>query len=319
VRIPESVTRAYEEELALVEPLRRHASTRLRILAADNSWLFDDRIKSVESALSKLETGRSSLPEMNDLYAAMLVVPTQKHVAPASDAILRSFSGQIRPARPVEASSFVYDDIHIIATLRGKISPRAVPHPAVLDRPFEIQIHTGVQYAWWRATHDDIYKGSSPVGRSWAAKRASGQARASLELVDGVLADFEAAARLQKTMSSYDDEAGEGVRAWLQYWPRSRRPADEIRFASTAAAIAVAAGVDQDSITQKLAVGDLEPFIAAAELTPIQVVLIACHLIAGRAMFPNLAAAQQRVLITGELLAAYPALSALPYEQRVLV
>lgn len=319
MRIPDSVARAYEEQLALVEPLRRHASKRLRILAADNSWLFDDRIKSAESALSKLETGGGSLRDMNDLYAAMLVVPTQKHVAAASEAILRSFTGQIRPARSIEASSFVYDDMHIIATLRGKISPRAVPHPAVLDRPFEIQIHTGVQYAWWRATHDDIYKGSSPAGRSWAAKRASGQARAALELVDGVLADFAAAARLQKTLSSHDDEAGESVRAWLEHWPRRKRPTDEVRFASTAAAIAAAAGVDPDAITQKLAVGDLATFIAAPQLTPIQVILIACHLIAGSTMFANLATAQQRVLITGELLEAYPSLSTLPTDQRVPV
>ncbi|WP_277209173.1 hypothetical protein [Isoptericola croceus] len=319
MRIPDSVTRAYEEELALVEPLRNHASTRLRILAADNAWLFDDRIKSAESALSKLETGRACLRDMNDLYAAMLVVPTQKHVKSASEAVLKSFTAQIRPARPMEASSFVYDDMHIIATLRGKVSPRAVPHPAVLDRPFEIQIHTGAQYAWWRATHDDIYKGSSPAGRSWAAKRASGQARASLELVDGVLADFEAAARLQKTTMPLDDDPGESVRGWLQHWPRRRRPADEVRFASTATAIAAAAAVDADAITERFSAGDLATFVAAPNLTPIQVILIACHLIGGTTIFPNLATTQQRVLITDELLGAYPALGALPSAQRVPV
>lgn len=319
MRIPDTVNIAYEEELALVEPLRHHASRRLRILAADNSWLFDDRVKSIESALSKLETGRSSLRDMHDLYAAMIVVPTQKHVDAASEAILRSFSGQVRPARLVEASSFVYDDLHITARLRGKISPRAVPHPAVLDRAFEIQIHTGVQYAWWRATHDDIYKGSSAAGRSWAAKRASGQARASLELVDGVMADFEAAARLQKSMGSYDDDAGESVRAWLRLWPRSRRPADEIRFSATAVAVTSAAGVDRGLITQKLAAGDLSEFLTNPELTPIQVILVACHLIAGSSIFSNFAIARQRVLVTGELLAAYPAFNALPDAQRVPV
>jgi Region found in RelA / SpoT proteins len=319
MRIPDSVTFAYEEELALLEPLRHHASRRLRILAANNSWLFDDRVKSSESALSKMESGRSSLRDMNDLYAAMIVVPTQKHVAAASDAILTSFSGEVRPARPIEASSFVYDDVHITATLRGKISPRAVPHPAVLDRPFEIQIHTGVQYAWWRATHDDIYKGSSAAGHSWAAKRASGQARASLELVDGVMADFEAAAGLQRVMGSRDEDAGESARAWLQNWPRSKRPADEVRFASTAVAVTTAAAVDRDSVTQRLTAGELAEFISNPSLTPIQVILIACHLVAGPSMFSNFASAQQRVLVTGELLAAYPAFSAFPIAQRVPV
>lgn len=319
MRIPDTVTRAYEAELALIEPLRRLAGNRLRILSADNSWLFDDRVKSLESALSKLETGRSSLREMNDLYAAMVVVPTQKHVNAASEAILTSFSGQVRPTRHLEASSFVYDDTHIIATLRGKVSPRAVPHPAVLDRPFEIQIHTGVQYAWWRATHDDIYKGSSPAGRSWAARRASGQARASLELVDGVMADFEGAAQLQKALRPNDDDAGEDVRSWLQLWPRSRRPADEVRFASTAVELTTTVAVARDLVTQKLATDDMSVFIANPEITPIQVVLIACHQVAGSSMFVKLASAQRRVLITAELVAAYPGLSALPSDQRVSV
>lgn len=318
MRIPDSVTRAYEEELALVEPLRTHASNRLRILAADNSWLFDDRIKPAESALSKLETGRASLRDMHDLYAAMIVVPTQKHVKPASEAVLRSFTGQVRPARTLEASSFVYDDVHIIAMLRGKISPRAVPHPAILDRPFEIQIHTGAQYAWWRATHDDLYKGSSAAGRSWAAKRASGQARASLELIDGVLADFEAAAQLQRN-ARQDEDPGEPVREWLQHWQPRNRPADEVRFVSTATAIALAAGVDTDAITQRLAAGDLAQFIAAPDLTPVQVILIACHRIGGSTIFPRLAAAKQRVLVTDELILAYPAFSDLPAEQCVPV
>lgn len=318
MRVPDSVARAYEEELAVVEALRTHASNRLRVLAADNSWLFDDRIKTAESVLSKLETGSASLREMNDLYAAMLVVPTQKHVPAASDAVLRFFNAQVRPGRAIDVSSFVYDDVHIIATLRGKVSPRAVPHPAVLDRPFEIQVHTGVQYAWWRATHDDIYKGSSSAGSSWAAKRASGQARASLELIDGVLADFEAAARLQKNVREEEDP-GAIMRGWLEHWPKRRRPADEVRFATTARAVARAAQVELDAIAQRFAVGELDRFVAAPDLTPIQVILIACHLIGGDAIFSSLLAADQHLLVTDELLAAYPKLSLLPTALRVAI
>lgn len=313
--IPPSFGRAYEEERSIVEPLREYASTRLRIIAADNSWLFDDRIKSAESVLSKLETGRTSLRDMHDLYAAMLVVPTQTHIKDASDAVLSSFNGSMRPVRTIEASSFVYDDLHIIATLRGKISPRAVPHPAVLDRPFEIQVHTGVQYAWWRATHDHIYKGSSPSGRSWGARRASGQARASLELIDGVLANFEGAARLQKA-TRQEEEPGDHAQGWLALWPRARRPADEVRFASISAAIIRASEVDLDAISERFSQGDLEQFISIPDVTPIQVVLIACHLVGGDAIFSPLVS-KQRLLITDELVGAYPAFEGIPKAQRV--
>lgn len=313
MQVPESIARAYEEELAVVAALRVHASSRLRIIAANNSWLFDDRVKAPESALSKLEMGRVSLREMNDLYAAMLVVPTQKHVAAATDAVLTSFSGEVRPARLTDASSFVYDDIHVIAKLRGRISPLAVPHVSVLDRQFEIQIHTGVQYAWWRATHDDIYKGSSSAGRSWAAKRASGQARASLELIDGVLADFEGAAHLQKAPLSEVDPA-EVAREWLRYWSASRRPTDEVRFASTSWAIATAAEIHPDQITQQFVSGALDAYVGRADITPIQVVTIACHLIDGDEIYPRLLAAERRVLVTSELVTAYPPFGDAPAE-----
>lgn len=316
MRIPDSVALAYDDELVLVEELRTIASNRLRIVAANNGWLFDDRIKSAESALSKLETGRTSLREMHDLYAAMLVVPTQKHVKAAIDAVLSSFNGKRRLAAALDASSFVYDDVHILASLRGKISPRAVSHPVILDRMFEIQIHTGVQYAWWRATHDELYKGSGPASRSWGAKRASGQARASLELLDGVLADFEAAARLQMDGAQQDDP-GDELRSWLHHWPRSRRPEDEVRFVSTASTFVRLAAVQTSEITVLLESGDLAAYVRAPEITPIQVVLIACHRLGGDSIFTAFAQAGQRLLLTSEVLAVYPGFDQVGTDRRV--
>ena len=318
MRVPESVARAYEEERAVVEAVRKYASSRLRILAANNSWLFDDRIKSApgEHPVEARDRPYVATRHGRDLYAAMLVVPTQKHVRAASDAVLRSLNGELRPARDVEASLFRVRRRARNRKLRGKVSPGTVSHPAVLDRQFEIQIHTGVQYAWWRATHDELYKGSS-CRRLWAARRASGQARASLELIDGILADFEAAARLQRNIPQGEDP-GETARGWLAHWSRASRPADEIRFASTASAIARTAEVELNAIAQRLSAGDLQPFVSA-RITPVQVILVACHLIGGDAIFPRFLAAHHRLLITDELLAAYPPLDGVPFGLRVSI
>jgi hypothetical protein len=316
MHIPESVTRAYEEELALIEPLRERAGSRLRIISADNGWLFDDRIKSPESCLSKLEAGHASLRSMHDFYAAMVVVPTQRHVDAASSAVLAAFDGQVKPARTDNPSSFVYDDLHIIASLRGKVSPRAVPHPAVLDRQFEIQIHSGVQYAWWRATHDGLYKGRDPSRRSWAASRASGQARASLELVDGVLADFETAAKLQKNISRTTDQA-EAAAAWLDAWPARRRPTDGVRFATTVSTIADAAEIAPDDIASLLENGSMDQYLSNPNITPVQAIIIACHLVGGNAIFQKLSDSRRLLLITEELVLSYSPFDAIPAALRV--
>jgi ppGpp synthetase/RelA/SpoT-type nucleotidyltranferase len=305
VLIPDSVRRAYEEEVALIEPLRKFAGSRLRIIAADRSWLFDDRVKSPESCLSKLEAGFPSLREMHDVYAAMLVVPTLNQLDAASEAVLRAFNGQVKATRTDEPSSFVYDDLHVIATLRGRISPRAVPHPAVLDRRFEIQIHTGVQYAWWRATHDGIYKGSPGLGGdSWAVRRASGQARASLELIDGVLADFAKAAQLQRH-ASRGVEPDVAIGEWLKAWAPARRPSDVVRFAKTAQEIVTAAEISLDDVGSLLRGGTVSRYVADPRLTPIQTVVVCCHILGGDPVFQRLGEANRRILVTDEAIDTY--------------
>lgn len=315
MNIPESVIRAYETEMTLIEPVRHFASSRLRLLANNNSWLFDDRVKSIESALSKMEADGKPLSDIHDLYAAMIVVPTHNHVESAVKAVVGAFSAEVRPRRSSDASSFVYDDIHIIASLRDKVSPRVVPHPSCLDRRFEIQIHTGVQYAWWRATHDSLYKGSSETGRSWAAKRASGQARAALELIDGVMADFETAASLQTITHSVQDP-GESVRSWLFLWPKRSRPADELRFTDTVVEACKIAGIELGEVEKALFSGSVDDLIANVELTPIQIVLIVCHKIRGDALFGSLKQSGRKVLITEEMVHSYPPFGALPAHHR---
>jgi ppGpp synthetase/RelA/SpoT-type nucleotidyltranferase len=316
--IPESVQMAYERELEVITPLRGNASSRLRLVAADNDWLFDDRVKSAESVLSKLDSGYPALSSMHDFYAAMLVVPTQKDIGKAVNAVQRSLNARVKPSKLSDVSSFAYDDVHMIAKLRGKVSPAAVTHAVVLDREFEVQIHTGVQYAWWRATHDSLYKDTGSSGATWEAKRASGQARAALEMIDGILSDFHAAGRLQpmRPMPSGDVPVALG---WADYWSKRQRPDDRIRFSGSALAIIGACGIDPADVSGLLAAGALQSYVDDKALTPVQVILIACHILGGDAIFAALASIEHKVLVTSELVSAYAACDAVAVEDRVSI
>jgi hypothetical protein len=116
----------------------------------------------------------------------------------------------------------------------------------------------------------------SANGRSSAAKMTSGQARASLELVDGVPADFETAGQLQRDRHWEVDRA-EAIATWLAASPRSRRPTDEIRFRTSVYAIAKAAGIEVMDISSLLDEGRLELYLAAPGDTPIQAVSGSCR------------------------------------------
>lgn len=317
MKIPESFALAYDEQLAVIQPLQELASTRLRLLAVDSGWLFDDRIKTPESCLSKIETGKVQLSHMQDMYAAMIVVPTQGEIELARTEILKLFAGRAKATKTDEVTSFVYDDLHIIASLQGMISPVAVPHRSVLEREFEIQIHTGVQYAWWGATHDYFYKGKLLGVGSRAADRASRQAFAVLELVDGVMANFTAAAGLQhdKWQNPIEDAPFE----LLNRWPTRSRPKDEVRFAQTVRGLCADVAVNLCDVDEIFDGEVLRSLLGNSGVTPIQCVAVACHIAAGEEFFVRLGAAGRRVLVTQELLESYPPFVGMPEHLQIIL
>lgn len=310
MRVPDSVAAAYEAELATVVVLQEFAQKRLRILCADNDWLFDDRLKSPESALSKLEAGTGTLADMVDLYAAMVVVPTLNEIEAARRAIGVKFTIEPKLRDTGKPSSFVYDDVHLVARLEGKVSPAGLP-PDVLRRRFEIQIHTGVQYAWWRATHDTTYKGDIMSAHDWAVLRTVGQARASLELLDTVMSDFVAAAQLRPREIPQDDTF-EAIAKWLDHWPKSRRPVDTVRFVSTTKRLIDASHLTVAEVEAALNTGAFGGVVSSPVISPTQAITILVCELRGDRLIELLKEGGLRVLITPEMIELRPGLVELP-------
>jgi ppGpp synthetase/RelA/SpoT-type nucleotidyltranferase len=310
MRVANSVAEAYDASLQVAKELQKTAGTRLRILCDLNSWLFDDRIKSLESCVSKLDAGSGPLSDVIDLYAATVIVPTQDELDVAMSHVLARVGGTVKPPRSVTAETFLYDDIHVIAKLDRIVSPRSLS-PAALTRSFEVQVRTGLQYAWWRATHDQIYKSADPAAHAWPMQRSSGQAKASLELLDGVLSDLATASDLQRpspTPSGYQAEP----RKWLDLWPRSEWPTDIHRYTTSVNRLLEAVNARHEDVESELRAADFNDVVGSRDISPVQAVVIALWEMLDSHLSDALVASSLRVLVTPEMVALRPSLNLAP-------
>ncbi|ROP34600.1 hypothetical protein [Pseudokineococcus lusitanus] len=321
MRVPDDVLAAYEEALAVIDVLKTTAEPRLRILCEENGWLFDQRIKSPESALSKLEAGGEPLKSMPDLWATQVVVPTREHLNAAVGVVLERFDGEIKPPRTLSPEAFKYDDIHLRVRLGSRIPPRSVV-AEVIDRDFEVQVRTGLQYAWWRATHDQLYKGGpEALAQPWGVRRAVGQTRAALEMLDSVLADLPSAGKMQDVgppPGGADLEALECA-AWLSLWRGADRPADVVRFSSTALALLRACALTVEAVSDYVQHDDFRSVIAEApQIGPGQAVVVAVDRMAGsETVIAALKGGSRRVLVTPTMVRVHPPFGDYPQEVQV--
>ncbi|MEA2361290.1 MAG: hypothetical protein QOD71_435 [Thermoleophilaceae bacterium] len=314
MRIPVSFQVAYDEQFAIVEEVRNRAERRLRVLCENNTWLFDHRTKGPESVLAKLQTGAlASIEDMHDFYAAMVLVPTLADVEEAVEQVADAFHTADRRQRSAaDAEAFIYDDVHVIVTL-GPLGPLD-PTGLIGARPIEVQIRTGLQYAWWRATHDRIYKSDA----SYNVRRVAAELRAALSGADRALGDLDAAAAaLPEAPPDADAADTEAIAAWQERWPSERRAADPNKFVETVktyldgAELSVAdAEALLDAPTGQAAVDDID-------LTPAQAVLVTLVATQGVAMLGAIRAAGRRLFVTEEMGGRSPLLEALPLADRV--
>jgi ppGpp synthetase/RelA/SpoT-type nucleotidyltranferase len=310
MRLPASFEYIYLREAKTAEKLAEFAGSRLASLCADRGWLFDGRIKSEESVFAKLELGElSSIVDMNDVYATTVVVPTRSEISDAAEAVQTTYpDSEIKLRRRADPRSFKYDDLHIYATL-GRTAPGI--DSAIRDRTFEIQVRTGLQYSWWRATHDTLYKGNV---KDWRLERVASQARGTLDLIDGVLADLPAAAELlDRQPDDADAEFGQIV-GWLERWPEEDRPVDRKRFVDTVLAWLSQAGIELEAMGAALESQRGRDLISEEGITPAQVVQV----LAADDVGPEaLAKEGRRVLVTDELATVAPDFGSLPEDMKV--
>lgn len=305
--IPASFQAAYAQERQLVDEVAKEAGLRLRSLCADRHWLFDERVKDAESVLAKLQLGVPfSIRDVHDFYGAMVVVPTQSQLAEASLAVSAAFAKAIEHTdRNFDPLKFPYDDLHLLVQLQP--SPRLTD--PINSRRFEVQIRTGLQYAWWWATHDTVYKGGTP---DWRVLRMASEIRANLELMDVLLADLPAAAEMHVIKDSTPGPATTAILEWVDYWPNRQRPVDLRRFAETAALYLDAGALTPEVVAAALASADHRDIVGIPGITPAQAILIIVARIQGAGtVAAGLASLERRTFVSDEMLSYCPDLSAI--------
>jgi len=312
VRVPASFDAAFQREEKTAKRLRELAGARLRRLCNRNDWLFAQRIKASDSALDKMQLGLvPALDQMYDTYAATIVVPTRSEISKVVTTLRADLrDAHTRKTRRGDPAVFAYDDVHVLASLRH-VAPGGIP-AAIRNRRFEIQVRTGLQYAWWRATHDEIYKGSS---KNWRLERAASQLRGTLEMVDGLLADLPAAAEMLDRLPTDLDPAFERVASWLDGWPTDRRPADRIRFHETVSELLEAGGISLAGAEALLNGREGRELVANEAITPAQAITIL--VVQTRGLSPLWRRAKRRwIMVTSEMESVCPSLRSVPAGDR---
>jgi ppGpp synthetase/RelA/SpoT-type nucleotidyltranferase len=318
MEIPPSFAEAFRRETKVGERIRRLAGDRLRLLCSDENWLFADRIKSPESALAKMQVGLiRDLSRMGDLYGATIVVPTRNEVNTAVDALQGTYPGaRVMTRKRRDPSNFVYDDLHVAASLRGT----APGEPdEIRKREFEIQVRTGLQYAWWRATHDKIYKGEV---QDWRLQRVAGQVRGNLEMLDGILANLDKGAELLESRPTDLDTEAERVISWLQLWPEANRPVDLRVYAETVIDLLEGGRVSLPGGEHLLSTQRAQSLIMSPKLTPAQTITILIAELRGvaallrRGKEPDQGHRKRWLLITQEMEETSPLLCKVPPNRR---
>lgn len=188
--VPVALQMAYNNRLDSLRELEAIVGPTIQRWASTHDYLFKDRVKEAESLSEKLETGRfASWPDIDDLYACTVVIPTTSHVERVLDFLRAAFREREVRGQGISQKApdvFRFDAPRFIGTL---IPQEGVERSAGLDDVlFEVQILTAFEYAWVVATHDLVYKGGHV---DWRRARLAAHLKAAAEEADALIASFE--------------------------------------------------------------------------------------------------------------------------------
>lgn len=141
-------------------------------------YLYESRVKSIESFALKLETGRNAI---EDFFACRFIVIKKDDIKKIKNE-LQNNNIKIINSRPADINettknpdNFAFDELRLYVQY---MQPISMPEKEFLNNVFEIQIMTLYSFVWAQTTHDLIYKGSEI---SWGKARVAYQIKALLE------------------------------------------------------------------------------------------------------------------------------------------
>lgn len=268
--IPSNILEKYEKLYPELELLKKEIDPMLKSISEQFEGFFSSRVKSKESFAQKIETAPiNHLGEIFDLYAATIVVATQREVDLVESKIPERFKIiETIKHRKKNPSDFIYDDVH----LHIQYQPNTiVPGKEYLSIPFELQLKTFLQYGWAKSTHDIIYKSDQ---LSWPHIRVAHQIRAMLEQSDQILVQIDKVADIcPDNDCERIKESTLILKLLKQTWDSSLLPSNVKGLAISICDFLRTCGKTEVELEKEMKSGAHANLLCAKSLTPFQAIL----------------------------------------------
>ena len=223
------VRNLYEKYSSIASLQKEFLDNFFKERLSNNSYIYESRIKSLESFALKIETGRNPL---EDFFACRFIVIKKDDIEKIKNDLLKNNIEilESRPSNIKETSKspykFSFDELRLYAKLNQPVN---IPEREYLNSIFEIQIMTLYSFVWVQTTHDLIYKGNEI---SWGKARIAYQIKALLEQAQYAIDTIE------KTDEEYfpKNESYENQKILIQYiktiWEDALLPNDLNRLSN---------------------------------------------------------------------------------------
>jgi ppGpp synthetase/RelA/SpoT-type nucleotidyltranferase len=253
----------YQQLAERAQALRTEIDRIVGHYATRSGYLYESRIKALESYVAKLQTGRFSSLDLDDVLAATIVVHRTDQIRECVDALPVAVRVEQRrdPAtRRQEPDTFGFNDTIAICRLAPPAGTDAKPG-AIYDARFEIQVKTILQFAWTKLTHAVAYKANEV---NWRRYRLAAQMRAVTEQADLLYATFDTLVQsVPPGRSDRVDDREKVFRGASQLLsdgvvPLERKPADMVHFADACIVLCQVVGIGVED-----ALGELEAYLRA--------------------------------------------------------
>lgn len=235
--VPSSIQQQYDEWKAFIADVQSRVENTLLPFCRKHGFIFEGRMKSLESLAEKIESGRySSWESIEDLYACTIAVPLSEDEGIVQDNLKRKFDIQTIKRRgntQKPPDVFRFDSTRITAKLNRPPLPQLGNEASIFKVTFEIQIKSLFEFAWAKTTHALTYK-SELI--DWKRYRLSAHLKAIVEQADFLLVGFERAAQLVPEGHSPDIDDKSKLREMFQDLSKNGRiptesvPKDWSRF-----------------------------------------------------------------------------------------
>jgi ppGpp synthetase/RelA/SpoT-type nucleotidyltranferase len=195
--VPSAIRQRYDESRPFLMAVQRRVESALLPFCRKNGFVFEGRVKTLESVAEKVESGRyPSWEKLDDLYACTVAVPLADDERVAREFVEKSFTVlevKERGVVPKPPDVFRFDSTRVLARLRKPPAPPLGKELSIHSIVFEIQIKSLFDFAWSKTTHSLTYK-SGMV--DWKRYRLTAHLKAAVEQADFLLVGFEQASQL---------------------------------------------------------------------------------------------------------------------------